>query len=442
MGKVDFGKEFGRKYFHTRSPDVIDVNNGSFGNVPDVILQLYCDHTMEQNRFIEKYLRYDQRKEYIDGLKAIAKVVNCDFKSLALVGNATTAVHTVLRSYPFKKGDKIVYASTTYGGCSKIIKYLEDKGFIEAIAVEIKLPTSQDDIVDLFAAAIKEHRPTMCFFDTVSSIPALRFPFERLTQLCHDENVLSMVDGAHGIGLLDISIDTLKPDFFVSNIHKWMYVPRGCAFLYVDRKHFSKVHTTPISHSYLRDDVVLPEHLEEYRLIDRFQFVGTENKASISTIPQAINFREEVCGGEKSIQNYCNKLSQDAAEEITKNVWPGMKVLKIDGAPSTALFNVQVPIEKYLPSDFNRSELADCLLYLAEQICRNQSTFVPLLVYYDKVYARFSCQVFNTVDDYVEVCSRIEDEMSKLFSSGKYKELTSQKHSGALFQLIEKFDNL
>lgn len=442
MGKVDFGKEFGRKYFHTRSPDVIDVNNGSFGNVPDVILQLYCDHTMEQNRFIEKYLRYDQRKEYIDGLKAIAKVVNCDFKSLALVGNATTAVHTVLRSYPFKKGDKIVYASTTYGGCSKIIKYLEDKGFIEAIAVEIKLPTSQDDIVDLFAAAIKEHRPTMCFFDTVSSMPALRFPFERLTQLCHDENVLSMVDGAHGIGLLDISIDTLKPDFFVSNIHKWMYVPRGCAFLYVDRKHFSKVHTTPISHSYLCDDVVLPEHLEEYRLIDRFQFVGTENKASISTIPQAINFREEVCGGEKSIQNYCNKLSQDAAEEITKNVWPGMKVLKIDGAPSTALFNVQVPIEKYLPSDFNRSELADCLLYLAEQICRNQSTFVPLLVYYDKVYARFSCQVFNTVDDYVEVCSRIEDEMSKLFSSGKYKELTSQKHSGALFQLIEKFDNL
>lgn len=442
MGKVDFGKEFGRKYFHTRSPDVIDVNNGSFGNVPDVILQLYCDHTMEQNRFIEKYLRYDQRKEYIDGLKAIAKVVNCDFKSLALVGNATTAVHTVLRSYPFKKGDKIVYASTTYGGCSKIIKYLEDKGFIEAIAVEIKLPTSQDDIVDLFAAAIKEHRPTMCFFDTVSSMPALRFPFERLTQLCHDENVLSMVDGAHGIGLLDISIDTLKPDFFVSNIHKWMYVPRGCAFLYVDRKHFSKVHTTPISHSYLRDDVVLPEHLEEYRLIDRFQFVGTENKASISTIPQAINFREEVCGGEKSIQNYCNKLSQDAAEEITKNVWPGMKVLKIDGAPSTALFNVQVPIEKYLPSDFNRSELADCLLYLAEQICRNQSTFVPLLVYYDKVYARFSCQVFNTVDDYVEVCSRMEDEMSKLFSSGKYKELTSQKHSGALFQLIEKFDNL
>ncbi|RLV84871.1 hypothetical protein JA9_000433 [Meyerozyma sp. JA9] len=442
MGKVDFGKEFGRKYFHTRSPDVIDVNNGSFGNVPDVILQSYCDHTMEQNRFIEKYLRYDQRKEYIDGLKAIAKVVNCDFKSLALVGNATTAVHTVLRSYPFKKGDKIVYASTTYGGCSKIIKYLEDKGFIEAIAVEIKLPTSQDDIVDLFAAAIKEHRPTMCFFDTVSSMPALRFPFERLTQLCHDENVLSMVDGAHGIGLLDISIDTLKPDFFVSNIHKWMYVPRGCAFLYVDRKHFSKVHTTPISHSYLRDDVVLPEHLEEYRLIDRFQFVGTENKASISTIPQAINFREEVCGGEKSIQNYCNKLSQDAAEEITKNVWPGMKVLKIDGAPSTALFNVQVPIEKYLPSDFNRSELADCLLYLAEQICRNQSTFVPLSVYYDKVYARFSCQVFNTVDDYVEVCSRIEDEMSKLFSSGKYKELTSQKHSGALFQLIEKFDNL
>ena len=112
-------------------------------------------------------------------------------------------------------------------------------------------------------------------------------------------------------------------------------------------------------------------------------------------------------------------------------------MLKVDGAPSTALFNVQVPIEKYLPTDFNKSELADCLLYLEEQICFNQSTFVPFLIYYNKVYARFSCQVFNTVDDYVEVCSRIEAEMSKFFSSGKYKELSSQKHSGALFQLIE-----
>ncbi|EDK36417.2 hypothetical protein PGUG_00515 [Meyerozyma guilliermondii ATCC 6260] len=437
MGKVEFGKEFGRKHFNTRSEDVIDVNNGSFGNVPDVILQSYCDHTMEQNKFIEKYLRYDQRKEYIDALKAIASLVDCDFKSLALVGNATTAVNTVLRSFPFQKGDKIVYASTTYGGCSKTIKFLEDKGLIEAIAVEIKLPASEDDIVNYFAAAIEEHSPTMCFFDTVSSKPALRFPFERLTQLCREENVLSLIDGAHGIGLIDISIDTLKPDFLVSNIHKWLYVPRGCAFLYVDPKHFSKVHTIPISHSYLADDQVLPDHLEEYRLIDRFQFVGTENKASIATIPQAIKFREEVCGGEKNIQDYCNKLSEDAAEEITTKVWPGMKVLKVDGAPSTALFNVQVPIEKYLPTDFNKSELADCLLYLEEQICFNQSTFVPFSIYYNKVYARFSCQVFNTVDDYVEVCSRIEAEMSKFFSSGKYKELSSQKHSGALFQLIE-----
>ena len=56
MGKVEFGKEFGRKHFNTRSEDVIDVNNGSFGNVPEVILQLYSDHTMEQNKCIEKYL--------------------------------------------------------------------------------------------------------------------------------------------------------------------------------------------------------------------------------------------------------------------------------------------------------------------------------------------------------------------------------------------------
>lgn len=437
MAKTEFGKSFGREYFSKRSPEVIDVNNGSFGNIPDEILQLYCDHTVEQNKFIERYLRYDQRKEYIDALKAISDMVNCDFKSLAIVGNATVGINTILRSFPFKKGDKIVYPTTTYGGCTKTIQFLHDKDVVEAIPIVINLPITEDEVLTLFEKAIDEHKPAMCFFDTVSSKPALRMPFERLTQLCRDRGVLSLIDGAHGIGLVDIDLETLKPDFFVSNIHKWLYVPRGCAFLYVDPKHFSLVHTIPISHSYLPDGHILPDHLEANRLLDRFQFVGTENKASIYCIPKAIQFRKDVCGGEKNIQEYCNKLSDEAVLEITTKIWPGMDVLKIDGAPTTAMFNTQIPFEKYLPTDFDRRQLPNWVLHLEEQICKNQSTFVPFQVYEDRVYGRFSCQTFNSLDDFREVCAKIETELEKFFGSGKYKDLPQQKQSGALFQYLE-----
>lgn len=443
MGEYEeFGNKFGQKHFAKRAPEVIDVNNGSFGNVPDVILQDYVDHTVAQNQFIEKYLRYDQRQEYISALKAISEIVNCDFKSLAIVGNATIAANVVLRSYPFEKGDKILYPSTTYKGCSQTIQFLNDKGVFEAIPVNIKLPATSDDVVDLFAAAIKEHSPKMCFFDTVSSKPVLRYPYERLVDLCRDNNVLSLVDGAHGIGLLDIDLDKLKPDFFLSNIHKWMYVPRGCAFLYVDPKHFRKIHTVPISHTYLKDDKDLPDHLEKYRLVDRFQFVGTENKSSIYCIQKAIKFRNEVCGGEKRIQEYCNNLAEEAPKKVIEILWPDAQVLKLDDSPPIPLFNLLIPIEKYLPEDFDKAQLPSYLKYLEEQICFNQSTFVPFHIESGKVYGRFSCQTFNSVDDYVEVGKRIEKELEKLFKEGKYKSLLLQKQSGSLFQLIEDFDNL
>jgi len=57
-------------------------------------------------------------------------------------------------------------------------------------------------------------------FDTVVSAPGVRMPFERLTQKCKELGVMSCIDGAHGVGHLNIDLGALDPDFFVSNCHK------------------------------------------------------------------------------------------------------------------------------------------------------------------------------------------------------------------------------
>lgn len=59
-----------------------------------------------------------------------------------------------------------------------------------------------------------------------------------------------LVDGAHSIGQVPLDLAALGPDYLVTNVHKWMFGPKGSALLYVNKKHSKNVHPLVISHGY------------------------------------------------------------------------------------------------------------------------------------------------------------------------------------------------
>lgn len=172
----------------------------------------------------DRYIRYEYPKLLDASRQAAADYLRVPVDELVIVSNVTTAINAVLRNLVFEDGDIIVYVDTAYGSCEKTIDYIVETTPAESIKVEFTLPCSHDEIVQRFQQTLRTHagRARIALFDTISSLPGVRLPFERLTEVARAEGVLSLVDGAHGIGHFPLDLEALAPDFFATNCHKYV----------------------------------------------------------------------------------------------------------------------------------------------------------------------------------------------------------------------------
>ena len=138
------------------------------------------------------------------------------------MANATMAINAVLRNLKFQQGDLIMYLDPIYGACEKTIDFITETTPAESVKVEFTYPLSDNDLVDKFVTVLEKYagRVKIALFETIASLPGVRLPFERLTEITRQHGVLSLIDGAHGIGHLPLDLSNLRPDFFVSNCHK------------------------------------------------------------------------------------------------------------------------------------------------------------------------------------------------------------------------------
>jgi hypothetical protein len=176
----------------------------------------------------DPFIIYDYPRYLDQSREAMAKLLNTPSSTLVFVPNATTGVNTVLRNLTFQPGDHILMFSTIYGACEKTVQYITETTAAKSVKVAYTYPVEDEWLVEEFRRKVKEvedqgGRVKIAIYDIVVSMPGVRAPFERLTQVCKELGVMSCIDGAHGVGHVELDLGTLDPDFFISNCHK--YVP-------------------------------------------------------------------------------------------------------------------------------------------------------------------------------------------------------------------------
>lgn len=428
---VPFGSQMREKYFNGFHKDVHNLNHGAYGATTPGILEKKLERLKKVMEFPDEFFRYHLYEQTDHARELVADLVNCDENNLVLVPNATTAVNSVLRSFPFQKGDIIICFATIYGSCYNTLKFLKKNQGVEVIKIDYEYPISNAEILDKFKEVVKScnKTPRMAFFDGISSTPSALFPWKDMVKLCKELGILSFIDAAHYIGLLPLDLSVDKPDFFTSNLHKWLYVPNSCAFLYVDPQHHKKVHSLPISAVYVEDgdeftntanlvSSQFTERVKDRTLVNQFAYVSTVDYTSMLTIPDAINFRKEVCGGEEAIMEYNLKLAKEASKYILDN-WEGSYLMngKEDDIVTT-MFNIQIPTYSKA-NGYTSDQLMKIGVFVNDYLTKVKRTYVPVFIYRDELWARFSAQIYLELEDFKWGLDAMKEAFEKYESSQK-----------------------
>lgn len=273
---------------YTLDPDVAYLNHGSFGAMPKAV-QANLRHWQTQlERNPVRFMWETLDREMARSLSAVGRFVGADPDNLAFVTNATQGVNAFARSLNLAPGDQILATDQEYGATRKAMIYYCRRMGAEYVERKVPVPAEDPDAwVDELWEGVTD-RTRVVFFSHIAAPTALIFPLERICARARSEGLLTVCDGAHAPGHVDLDLQASQVDFYTGNCHKWLSSARGCGFIYVDPGHWDLVEPLIVGHGW---DT---ERRSQSPLQDYFGWQGTRDPCGFLTLPTAIKYLEGI----------------------------------------------------------------------------------------------------------------------------------------------------
>ncbi|KAI1358142.1 aminotransferase family protein-like protein [Xylaria arbuscula] len=440
---VPFGRPMREAHF-AFSPDYTPINHGSYGTYPVSVRDAHTALRAEVEEAPDRFIVLEWPARLREARAAIAHVLNCETDDLVFVPNATTGSDTVLKNLRWEPGDVILVYEFVYDAVRAGLAWLEDTFGVRVETVPLKIPLTDAEIVDAMVAAAKKvnanenlgtgkekstERVRLAIVDTIVSLPGIRMPFEALVPALQAEGAMVLVDAAHGIGHVDIDLKSLNPDFLVTSLNKWLFVPRGVSALHVPRRNQALIRTSlPTSHRFRKHAGEPGEASNAF--VDLFDFVATLDMTNFLMVKGALAFRSQVCGGEGAIRQYCRSIVRKGAK-VALSIF-GTEIMDSPNSRIRECYfaNVRLPLEMVDDDDSAGRETkkiplshgARVIQWFREVGVRESGCYTQLYVYYGVMWWRISGMIYVDEDDFRKAAEMLKG-LCERAAKGEYLEM-------------------
>jgi isopenicillin-N epimerase len=373
--------------FSLLRPGMSFLNHGSFGACPRPVFEAYQGWQRELEGQPVEFLGRRIPELLANARAALGVFLNAHPDDLAYVPNATHGVNIVARSLGLGPGDEVLATDHEYGAVDRTWRFICGQRGARYINQPIDLPLEDpDEVVEQLWAGVTP-RTRAIVVSHISSPTALIFPVAAICRRAREEGILTVVDGAHAPGQIDLDMQAIAADFYTGNCHKWLCSPKGAGFLYAHRELQALLTPLVVSWGY---EALAPG---ASTFVDYFGWAGTVDPAAYLSVPAAIAFQAEHRW--PHIRAACHALLGQARERVAA-LGGGAQICPDSPAWWSQLASIPLP-----PCD---------TVEVKRRLWDEFQVEVPLVVWRDRPFVRVSVQAYNgpaDIDRLVEALSAV-----------------------------------
>ena len=210
-------------------PSFSYLNNGTLGPSPYSVIE--ATHAgMMQGDHSGIYTGYESVP------RELGNLLGGNEDEFALTHNVSEGNNICCWGLPLKSGDEVLLSTHEHVG--NAFPWLNRQKLHGIIIKTFEPGATAAETLDHVASAITRKTRVIAS----PHIPCTQgqiFPVKEICQLAREKGIYSVIDGAHGPGMITVNLHEMGCDAYASCCHKWLLGPKGTGFLYV-RKDFQE----------------------------------------------------------------------------------------------------------------------------------------------------------------------------------------------------------
>ena len=366
-------------------PGLTYLNHGTVGVTPWRVLEaqraIRDEIEAHPSRFLLRELTeivvgqpQQRRPRLRQAADTVAAFVGAGGDDLVFVDNTTTGANAVMRSFSLATGDEVLVSDFSYGGVTRAaMQAARERGATVRTASMPYPIESGEQVLDAYLAAVSSNTK-LAVVDHITSESALVLPLAAIAERLRARGIAVMADGAHAPGAIPLDIPSFGVDWYIANLHKWLWVPRSSGILWASPDRRSSLRPAVVSWGLDRGFTA------------EFDLPGTRDASPHLSAPSAIAYMQEL--GVDAVREHNHTLAWQGAQHLSQ-AWRTAFV-----TPETligTMATVMMP-ETLGTTPEDAARVRDALLF-------ESGIEVQVHAFRGRLYSRICGQIYNEMSD-------------------------------------------